>query len=1042
MPASKEQYFRTIQQIQLEYAPVTLTQYESTRTGMRVVVVDQEGPKVNGYFALATEILDDSGAPHTLEHLCFMGSKSYQYKGLLDKLATRAYSTTNAWTAVEQTAYTLDTAGWDGFAQILPVYLEHVIVPTLTDAGCYTEVHHIDGTGHDAGVVYSEMQGVQNNQEELMELRARRLMYPEGNGYRYETGGMMEQLRVLTADRIREFHKAMYQPKNLCLVLTGEVNHKELLQILNNFEATIVDDVPSMDAPFKRPWTESKPTKPIARTILETVEFPEEDESMGEVLVGYLGPPCNDHISVAALGILLIYLCGSSISVLENTLVEKENLCSMVTYNVETRLDMVIWFTMNAVEADKLESVHQRLIDLLKETNQKSLDMGYVSDCIKRWRRQIKNRCENAGAFFADAIIEDHLFGNRDGSDLKELKTIKELDELETWTEKQWQAFFSKWIVDAKNISVLGKPSKELSDKITADETARVEAQKKKLGEDGLKKLAEKLKEAQDENDKPIPDSLLEKFPVPNAESVHFIQTTTARAGTARKMGKLENNIQEIIDKDDDGSPLFIHFEHIPSNFVHIKIVFGDNTVPIASKPLIALYMMNLLTTPVNRHGKRIEFEDLVLDLERETVAYGIIEERANVELLSLAWETESENYERIISWIKTILFDAIHDPERILSSLTKILADIPDEKRSGSSMASAVNAMINYKPESGIRATTTLSKALYLKRVKKLLEVDEEAVVSQLRTLCEALHRPENFRILVSANIEKLPKPVSAWRSLTAGLDTSKPLEPIVRRKDLLSEVGHNPGSAAFIIPMSTVDSSFATLTGRCPNTYDHPENPALMVAGAYMNAVEGPLWVAVRGTGLAYGIGFSRSVDTGLYYLRITRSPDSYKAFTAAKEQVEGYASGKLDLNKFALEGAVSEIVLGMADDQPTMVSAASHSFANQVIRGISKDWSHQMLAKVQAVTPDEIRAAMKKYMLPLFQPESSNLVITCAQIMKDSLLERFLREGYKPEVRALESFQDDYGLEGPLADEADDDESSDADDLVDTPDSDEDD
>ena len=74
-----------------------------------------------------------------------MGSKSYQYKGLLDKLATRAYSTTNAWTAVEQTAYTLDTAGWDGFAQILPVYLEHVIVPTLTDAGCYTEVHHVDG---------------------------------------------------------------------------------------------------------------------------------------------------------------------------------------------------------------------------------------------------------------------------------------------------------------------------------------------------------------------------------------------------------------------------------------------------------------------------------------------------------------------------------------------------------------------------------------------------------------------------------------------------------------------------------------------------------------------------------------------------------------------------------------------------------------------------------------------------------------------------------------------------------------------------------
>jgi hypothetical protein len=96
------------------------------------------------------------------------------------------------------------------------------------------------------------------------------------------------------------------------------------------------------------------------------------------------------------------------------------------------------------------------------------------------------------------------------------------------------------------------------------------------------------------------------------------------------------------------------------------------------------------------------------------------------------------------------------------------------------------------------------------------------------------------------------------------------------------------------------------------------------------------------------------------------------------------------------------------------------------------------------VQAVTPDDIREAMRKYMVPIFQPESSNLVITCAQIMKDGLYERFWREGYKPEVRALESFQDDYGLKGPLVNEADDDDDEDefsnGDEFQDTPESDE--
>ena len=297
MPSkTSETYFRTLGKFSTDYSPSVITQYVSERTGMTVVTVDQKGPKVLGFFALATEIHDDSGAPHTLEHLCFMGSKSYRYKGFLDKLATRAYSTTNAWTATDHTAYTLDTAGWAGFAQILPVYLEHVIVPTLTDAGCYTEVHHVDGSGHDAGVVYSEMQGVQNTQGELMELESKRLLYPEGVGFRYETGGMMEQLRVLTANRIREFHRDMYQPKNLCLVIVGEVDHDDLLGILDDFEGTILQDIPKSDAPFKRPWVESKPAPPIQKTSVVTVDFPEEDESSGEIMISFFGPDCNNTL--------------------------------------------------------------------------------------------------------------------------------------------------------------------------------------------------------------------------------------------------------------------------------------------------------------------------------------------------------------------------------------------------------------------------------------------------------------------------------------------------------------------------------------------------------------------------------------------------------------------------------------------------------------------------------------------------------------------------------------------------------------------------
>lgn len=74
-----------------------------------------------------------------------------------------------------------------------------------TASGCLTEVHHVNGEGKDAGVVYSEMQGRQNQSGDLMELARKRLMFPEGCGYRSETGGLMEALRVLDVRTIREY---------------------------------------------------------------------------------------------------------------------------------------------------------------------------------------------------------------------------------------------------------------------------------------------------------------------------------------------------------------------------------------------------------------------------------------------------------------------------------------------------------------------------------------------------------------------------------------------------------------------------------------------------------------------------------------------------------------------------------------------------------------------------------------------------------------------------------------------------------------------
>ncbi|KAF8244277.1 hypothetical protein K440DRAFT_647002 [Wilcoxina mikolae CBS 423.85] len=1025
-------YFRIVTKFQTDYSPSNITKYESQRTGMTAVVVDREGPKVHGFFALATEILDDSGAPHTLEHLCFMGSRSYPYKGILDRLATRAYSETNAWTATDHTAYTLDTAGWAGFSQILPVYLEHILFPTLTDAGCITEVHHIDGTGQDAGVVYSEMQGIQNTQDSLMNEKGNKMLYPESIGFRYETGGMMDALRVLAADRIRRFHKEMYQPKNLCVVIVGKVDHDDLLTVLDKFEDNIIADIPDPASPWRRPWVDSPPVPLLTKSSIATVEFPEKDESMGEVIVAFLGPDCMDPVSATAVDVMSMYLAGSSVSVLESNLVEIEDpWATSVRFYNEDRPNTVLWIQLTAVATEKLEAAEKKLFEVLKKTVDTPLNFAYLTDLIHRDRRQTKFYAETSGHSFSTPIITDHLFGKRDGSQLREnLENLSAYDELEKWDDKKWRDFMRKWLVDNHHVSILGRPSAKLVKKIEEEEKQRVADRVKTLGKEGLKELQDKLDAAKAENDKEIPPAVVGQFPVPGVDSIHFIKTTTVRAGLAVKDGKLDNHVQKIVDKDSIDLPLYLHYESVASEFVHVNLFVSTASIPVKLRPLMPIYWELFFDTPVMMDGVRVEYEKVVEQLEKDTIHLSITS-GGYVDLpeaVRIRLQVEPAKYETAIKWLRTLLWDSIFDKKRIGITLSKLRSDIPDEKRQGKSMVHSVKNMVELAPESIGRAKDTLVKSKYLKRIDALLKEDPDAVIKQFEEFREAFCKLENIRILVIADLEKLKNPVSGWKSFADGRHFDGKLAPLDKRTDRLTSAGKNPGGVTNIVQMPTIDNTYSTHTCKGPSTYDDPQLPALMLALAYLGATEGPLWVAARGSGLAYGVYMSRNHNSGHLNFDVYRSPDAYKAFAAVKKVITDYANGTTPFDTNELEGAISRIVVSFADDEPNMSGAGTTSFIRQVVHGVPKDFNTEMLRRIKKVTVDDIRKALKDQVLACFDPERSNVVVVTAPIKANEIVEQFTKDGFKAELKHLKDFEDDYGLKYGLKDGEEEDEDED--------------
>jgi len=170
-------------------------------------------------------------------------------------------------------------------------------------------------------------------------------------------------------------------------------------------------------------------------------------------------------------------------------------------------------------------------------------------------------------------------------------------------------------------------------------------------------------------------------------------------------------------------------------------------------------------------------------------------------------------------------------------------------------------------------------------------------------------------------------------------------------------------------------------------------------------LNAAEGYLWRAIRGSGLAYGASISTDREAGLLTFSLYRSSNSMQAYKEAENVVKGLVEGSIFLEATALDAAKSSIVYSVTRGVSTAGRAAIASFMNQALKGVSQNWNVELLKKYQAVTKEDVIAALKKHVLPVFDPLSSIVVAVTAPSKADSIEEGLTSAGFQVERRRLE-------------------------------------
>jgi len=180
-----------------------------------------------------------------------------------------------------------------------------------------------------------------------------------------------------------------------------------------------------------------------------------------------------------------------------------------------------------------------------------------------------------------------------------------------------------------------------------------------------------------------------------------------------------------------------------------------------------------------------------------------------------------------------------------------------------------------------------------------------------------------------------------------------------------------------AVIASLSAVESHFLISTAPGLGVYSEDHAP-LRVAIEYLTALEGDFWVKLRGAGLTYSYFLRASTDSQLVSFGLFKCADMIGAYTAAKQIIVDYASGKSSISEVDLDGAKSTVTYSIISSTSTRLSAAASAWESSY-EGKGVDYGKWLLTQVGAVSIADVLHAVKKYIVPLFDA-SANLAAVC--------------------------------------------------------------
>jgi zinc protease len=354
-----------------------------------------------------------TGFAHLFEHLMFMGSGHVE-TGQFDILLEAVGANNNGSTSTDRTNYFEDIPS---NALELALYLDSDRMGFLVDA---MSPESVDAQ---RDVVKNERrQSYENRPYGLAWETIYKNLYPEGHPYNWTTIGSMEDLSAASYEDVVEFWKTYYRPNNASLVIAGDINPEETIELVEKW----FGDIPAGD-----------PVPPInpaaAKLTTEKTVVLEDKVQLPRLYMVWITPP-RFAPGDAEMDILARILTGGKNSRLYKRLVYELQIAQDVNaYQSSSKLSsefMIIATARTGHNLDEIKKVIQEEIDLLKKTPP---DGREVQKAVNQIEAAFLDAMQRTGSFGGKADLLNSYFyytGNPDyfNEDLARYKSLGTTD--------------------------------------------------------------------------------------------------------------------------------------------------------------------------------------------------------------------------------------------------------------------------------------------------------------------------------------------------------------------------------------------------------------------------------------------------------------------------------------------------------------------------------------------------------------------------------------------------------------------------------------